>query len=262
MDINQELERLHKSFQINQECNAGDKSTDIIHLIARIHNSELGLFNAPVMDMSLKDEMTKSIYLEDQEIVVPRPTLFEDKMPAGESFGPDTSDDHGFIISDEIRPKFDLFKRFLADSGALEYWQNISLGDLRFFNCIKPNDWISYAFQYPAYEIASWCDLDKKWQEALAQIDAIVNQEIPKEEPWGRFIIPEEKKEVFEKFKLFLLERGCSDEFWEGSKGECDEFFEINDPRNWLSSVFYWSGSREGFDFWNAIDDKWEALCK
>jgi len=152
MNIDQELERLHKSFQINQECNAGDKSTDIIHLIARIHNSALGLFNSPVMDMSLKDEMTNS------------------------------------LISKQ-------------------------LGET-------------------------------------------------KENPWDRFVIPEEKREAFEKFKLFLLEEGCSDGFWENVKEMSGLFFKNYYISNWIFEAFSWADSGQGFSTWNIANYKWKALCK
>jgi hypothetical protein len=248
MDINQELERLHKAFQINQEFNAGDKSTDIIHLIARIHNSALGLFNSPIMDMSLKDEMTRAK---------------TDKSLEGESFGPDTSDDHGFIISDEIRPKFDLFKRFLADNEALNYWvYNNKLPD--FFQKRNFYTWLCEAFTWGdcSKGVLFWSELNSAWKETLVQIDAIVNQEISKEEPWDRFVIPEEKKEAFEKFKLFLLEEGCSDEFWENAKEKGTDFFESCSPYRWVYNHIQWMTTKQGHGFWSEVDDKWLSLCK
>jgi hypothetical protein len=149
MNIDQELERLHKSFQINQEFNKGDRSGELIFLIDAIYSDLFGTKKYRTeMDMSLKQEMSK-IACKDDEVLV--------------------CDNHGFDIPEGLQPIFDKFKRFLQDNNAEEYWGNIEGCDRDFFNKNKVISWIIYAFCWKSSKEGSkyWHDIEKKWQESL-----------------------------------------------------------------------------------------------
>lgn len=234
MDINQELERLHKSFQINQECNSGDAAGELIRLIDTVYCEVFNQRPSLDMDLSLKNEMTKFVCKDDG-----------------------THDDHGFEISEEIRPTFELFKRFLEDNFVKgEYFYLTGSKDKDFFNRSNAKNWVVSAFIYPDY---SWATIRIKWNETLAQIDEVKTQLTSRDDDHG-FNISEELQPTFDKFKQFLKDNDAG-AYWNYFE-EDKNFFKSWIKFAWVSEAFTFSKSPQGSDFWYKISSKWNESLK
>jgi hypothetical protein len=240
MDINQQLLELHISFRANQELNGGDRAEEILGLISRLFDSTLTSHSAPSMDLSLKQEMSKIVCKDDEKY-----------------------NDHGFEISNEIRPTFELFKRFLKENNAEEYWSHLKDGGSSAPFNNSCDTWIDKAFYWAkAPEGWSfWVDLDKKWRSSLVQLKEIKTQEFLKHDNHG-FDIPEELQPIFDKFKQFLKDNDA-EAYWDNNK-RSSRFFKDHYKNKWIEVSFDFLA----FDtigssfFWNELNLSWQEQLK
>jgi hypothetical protein len=149
MDINQELERLHKSFQINQESNKGDRSGELIFLIDAIYADLFGTKKYRTeMDMSLKEEMIKC-QLPSESDCSGGSTMSSQPKEIINPIAPE-DDNHGFDIPEELQPAFDKFKQFLKDNNAEVYWERVKDKESDFFKRQKDQIglWVTTPFEW------------------------------------------------------------------------------------------------------------------
>jgi hypothetical protein len=152
MNIEQELERLHKSFQINQTLSDGDRAEEILGLISRLLDSALIPYPVPSMDLILKNEMTKPVYTSAGE---PVGSIKTDETLA--------CDNHGFDFPEELQPTFDKFKQFLKDNDAEAYWEYFE-DDKGFFGQRNYRFWVADGFDWTELNDEEfWQSLSSKW---------------------------------------------------------------------------------------------------
>src|SRR3990172_7489567 len=64
-------------------------------------------------------------------------------------------------------------------------------------------------------------------------------------------------------FIEFLKEYNSDKQFLADLKKEKEEFEMFSEkPKHWIRSAFTWSRTKEGFDFWDELDNLWQNKLK